>query len=84
MQVLEQNLPLLGENDDYWVSQRVTRGVRGPDVVQRPTVLIVDLIVEDVLPPALNHRLLPTRELQHREERSIVSCRRAEQIHALP
>ena len=39
-QVLEQNLPLLGENDDYWVSQRVTRGVRGPDGVQRPTVLI--------------------------------------------
>jgi branched-chain amino acid aminotransferase len=27
MQVLEANLPLRGENDDYWVSQRVTRGV---------------------------------------------------------
>ena len=27
MQVLEANLPLLGEDDDYWVTQRVTRGV---------------------------------------------------------
>ena len=39
MQVLEANLPLLGENDDYWVAQRVTRGVpaeSGPV----PTVII--------------------------------------------
>lgn len=27
--VLERNLPLLGEHDDYWVTQWVTRGVRG-------------------------------------------------------
>ncbi len=26
MQVLETNLPLLAENSDYWVTQRVTRG----------------------------------------------------------
>ena len=26
MKILEMNLPLLGENDDYWVSQRVSRG----------------------------------------------------------
>ena len=40
MQVLEANLPLLDDNDDYWVSQRVTRGVRGPDGTQTPTVII--------------------------------------------
>ena len=28
MQVLERNMPLLGENDDFWVTQRVTRGVK--------------------------------------------------------
>lgn len=39
MQVLEANLPLLNADDDYWVTQRVTRGVRvgGED---RPTVVI--------------------------------------------
>ena len=35
MQVLNANLPLLGENDDYWVTQRVTRGVAG-----KPSVII--------------------------------------------
>ena len=39
MQVLEENLPLLGDNDDYWVSQRVTRGVN-VDGEYRPTVII--------------------------------------------
>ena len=29
MQVLETNLLLLDDDDDYWVSQRVSRGVRG-------------------------------------------------------
>jgi branched-chain amino acid aminotransferase len=34
MEVLERNLPLLGENDDCWVTQRVTRGTEeGPGVV---------------------------------------------------
>jgi branched-chain amino acid aminotransferase len=28
LRVFEQNLPLLGEHDDYWVTQWVTRGVR--------------------------------------------------------
>ena len=37
MQVLEANLPLLGEDDDYWVSQRVTRGVKGEG---KPTVIV--------------------------------------------
>ena len=37
-QVVETNLPLLGENEDYWVSQRVTRGVDTPDGLE-PTVL---------------------------------------------
>ena len=27
MQVVEANLPLLGKNEDYWVTQRATRGV---------------------------------------------------------
>ena len=39
MQVLEANLPLLDEDDDYWVSQRVTRGVRGPERGAKPTVV---------------------------------------------
>lgn len=44
MQVLETNLPLLAEHSDYWVTQRVTRGVRvydGPGTGElKPTVLI--------------------------------------------
>lgn len=39
MQVLEANLSLLGETDDYWVSQRVTRGVPTSEGL-KPTVLI--------------------------------------------
>ena len=39
MQVVERNLPLLGEDEDYWISQRVTRGVSTPDGL-KPTVLI--------------------------------------------
>ena len=39
MEVLGANLPLLGENDDYWVTQRVTRGVRSNDET-KPTVII--------------------------------------------
>ncbi len=39
MEVLEANLPLLDDDDDYWVSQRVTRGMRVGDE-QRPTVVI--------------------------------------------
>ena len=39
MQVLEANLSLLGETDDYWVSQQVTRGVP-TDEGLKPTVLI--------------------------------------------
>jgi branched-chain amino acid aminotransferase len=43
MQVLEANLPLIGEREDYWITQRVTRGVRAyddPGAVLTPTVLI--------------------------------------------
>jgi len=39
MQVLETNLPLIDEDDDYWVTQRVSRGVSGPDG-ERPTVIV--------------------------------------------
>ena len=39
MEVLNANLPLLGEKDDFWVSQRVTRGVN-VDGVNVPTVII--------------------------------------------
>ena len=39
MEVLEANLPLIDESDDYWVSQRVTRGERSsPD--PKPTVIV--------------------------------------------
>ena len=39
MEVLKANLPLLDDDDDYWVTQRVTRGVRvgGED---RPSIII--------------------------------------------
>ena len=40
MDVLDANLPLLDDDDDYWVSQRVTRGVRGAGDANRPTVVI--------------------------------------------
>ena len=40
MQVLDGNLPLLGANEDYWVSQRVSRGTRTPDGLSGPTVVI--------------------------------------------
>ncbi|PZC46778.1 MAG: branched-chain amino acid aminotransferase [Chloroflexi bacterium] len=43
MEVLERNLPLLGDNEDYWVSQRVSRGVRqdlGLGGLSDPTVVI--------------------------------------------
>ena len=41
MEVLERNLPLLDDNEDYWVSQRVSRGVR-QDLggLSNPTVVI--------------------------------------------
>ena len=39
MEVLQANLPLLDDDDDYWVSQRVSRGVR-VDGQDRPTVVI--------------------------------------------
>ncbi len=31
MQVLDANLPLLGEGEDYWVTQRISRGIRTAD-----------------------------------------------------
>ena len=39
MEVLQANMPLLDDDDDYWVTQRVTRGVRvgGED---RPSIII--------------------------------------------
>ncbi len=40
MKVLDANLPLLEENGDYWVTQRVSRGVRQPDGAMKPTVII--------------------------------------------
>jgi len=41
--VLERNLPLLSEHDDYWVTQWVTRGLRGSGRMRAsgpPTVII--------------------------------------------
>ncbi len=43
MQVLEANLPLIGAQEDYWITQRVTRGERAydnPGAKPVPTVLI--------------------------------------------
>jgi len=38
-QVLEANLHLLGENDDYWVMQRISRGI-ATDGGYKPTIVI--------------------------------------------
>ena len=40
MQVLEANLPLLDPEDDYWVTQRITRGAPNPDGGFDPTVIV--------------------------------------------
>ena len=39
MDVLEANLPLIDNDDDYWVTQRVSRGVSGPKG-ETPTVIV--------------------------------------------
>ena len=39
MQVLETNLPLIGDDDDYWVTQRVSRGISGPEG-DKPTIIV--------------------------------------------
>ena len=39
MEVLEANLPLIDESDDYWVSQRITRGERS-SADPKPTVIV--------------------------------------------
>ena len=39
MEVLEANLPLIDNDDDYWVTQRVSRGVSGPKG-ETPTVIV--------------------------------------------
>ncbi|MDE0300299.1 MAG: aminotransferase class IV [Candidatus Poribacteria bacterium] len=39
-EVVHANFPLLGENDDTWASQRVSRGSLAPDGAFTPTVII--------------------------------------------
>ena len=39
MQVLETNLPLIDDDDDYWVTQRVSRGISGPEG-DKPTIIV--------------------------------------------
>jgi branched-chain amino acid aminotransferase len=39
MQILEANLPLLDDDDDYWVTQRFSRGVRGA-ATGEPTLVV--------------------------------------------
>ena len=39
MEVLDANLPMLDPDDDYWVTQRVTRGLR-EDPDKKPTVIV--------------------------------------------
>ena len=38
-QIFETNVDLLENDDDYWITQRITRGVRG-DLDKRPTLII--------------------------------------------
>ncbi|SVB99178.1 uncharacterized protein METZ01_LOCUS252032 [marine metagenome] len=40
MKVLNKNLEILTEGDDYWVSQRVTRGVRGAPGGMKPSIIV--------------------------------------------
>lgn len=44
MQVTEANLKLIGPDDDYWVSQRISRGYRTPEgdppLFEGPTVIV--------------------------------------------
>ena len=39
MQVLETNLPLIDDDDDYWVTQRVSRGISSPEG-DKPTIIV--------------------------------------------
>ena len=42
LQVLQKNLHLLGENEDYWITQYVTRGTVDPETgKQKPTLCIL-------------------------------------------
>ena len=38
--VVEKNVPLLGPNEDYWVSQRLTRGVDRAGFPDGPTIIV--------------------------------------------
>ena len=40
LKILDKNLEILPEGDDYWVSQRVSRGVRGLSSGMKPTIVI--------------------------------------------
>ena len=40
LKILDENLEILPEGDDYWVSQRVSRGVRGLPGGMKPTIVI--------------------------------------------
>ena len=40
LQVLQANMPLLNEDEDYWVTQRFTRGVRGSSDGLNPTIVV--------------------------------------------
>lgn len=40
LKILDKNLEILPEGDDYWVSQRVSRGVRGLPGGMKPTIVI--------------------------------------------
>ena len=40
LKILDKNLEILAAGDDYWVSQRVSRGVRGLPGGMKPTIVI--------------------------------------------
>ena len=39
MEIVNTNLPLISDNDDYWVTQRVSRGISTPEG-DKPTVRV--------------------------------------------
>lgn len=45
LQVLDANRPLLGEGDDYWLTQRVTRGVPQANGSLKPSLIIDCMLI---------------------------------------
>jgi branched-chain amino acid aminotransferase len=54
--VLARNLPLIGPNDDYWVSQRITRGIVDPNERSAWPDYVGPTVIVECLPLPLQTR----------------------------